>query len=175
MPGCSTSKIDSGEEGGLCPEHAPDVSEKEYRNNPVLEGTEQSDSTTSGRYSNNDDTESEGDVAGGSDSAAENDARRPLAQYEHSGYALGGGSDERLALDAAVKLTASNWGPPFGTRPDETSGGWGQEAYKCASGAVEHAIVDALTATSGDSSGGTDDKTTEHPYSDKQANRVTAD
>lgn len=69
----------------------------------------------------------------------------PLEQYRRKGYAVGDG-DEAKALDAAVALTASSWGPPFDTAHDDPEAGeWWFEAYEHACLAVESAIVDALT------------------------------
>jgi hypothetical protein len=79
--------------------------------------------------------------------APDEDAPRPLAQYEHAGYAWDDDPERHLALDAAVRLTASRWGPPFDTGIDEADGEWWQEAYDCAVIAAETAIVDALVAT----------------------------
>lgn len=75
----------------------------------------------------------------------------PLDQYDPRGYAspLGDGSErETKALDAAVALTASRWGPPFATSPDD-AGEWWFSAYECAALSVEDAIVDALLADAG--------------------------
>lgn len=69
--------------------------------------------------------------------------KRPLEQYERKGYALGEG-DRAKALDAAVALTASRWGPPFDTPYDE-AGEWWIHGYEYAATAVENAIVEALT------------------------------
>jgi hypothetical protein len=72
--------------------------------------------------------------------------KTPLEQYERKGYALGDGPDAK-ALDAAVALTASSWGPPFATPYDKATGEWYVIAYNCACHAVERAIVDALVGT----------------------------
>lgn len=69
--------------------------------------------------------------------------KTPLEQYERKGYALGDGPEAK-ALDAAVALTASRWGPPFDTPYDE-AGEWWTYGYEFAATAVENAIVDALT------------------------------
>ena len=74
----------------------------------------------------------------------------PLDQYVSRGYAstARGSERETKALDAAVALTASRWGPPFATSPDD-AGEWWFSAYECAALAVEDAIVDALLADAG--------------------------
>ena len=74
----------------------------------------------------------------------------PLDQYVRRGYAstARGSERETKALDAAVALTASRWGPPFATSPDD-AGEWWFSAYDCAALAVEDAIVDALLADAG--------------------------
>jgi hypothetical protein len=66
--------------------------------------------------------------------------KTPLEHYEPKGYARGDGPAAK-ALDAAVALTASRWGPPFSTPYDAANGEWWIEAYWCATGAVERAIV----------------------------------
>lgn len=66
----------------------------------------------------------------------------PLEQYERRAYATGDG-ERAKALDAAVALTASTWGPAFDTHHDD-GGEWWVPAYECAADAVETAIVDAL-------------------------------
>lgn len=71
--------------------------------------------------------------------------KTPLEQYEPKGYALGDGPDAK-ALDAAVALTASRWGPPFATPADAATGEWWFEAYDCATRAVERAIVDGVVS-----------------------------
>lgn len=68
--------------------------------------------------------------------------RTPLEQYRPKGYVAGDG-DRARALDAAVALTASSWGPPFAT-PASAAGQWWAAAYELAMEAVEWAIVDAL-------------------------------
>jgi hypothetical protein len=72
----------------------------------------------------------------------------PLEAYEPAGYVHDVEDDRDRALDAAARLTASAWGPPFATPADE-AGDWWQEAYECACLAVEGAIVDALLASPG--------------------------
>ena len=69
----------------------------------------------------------------------------PLEQYQRRGYVHGDG-DESKALDAAVALTASTWGPPMATSCDDADGEWWMEACFCAAEAVEQAIVDGVTA-----------------------------
>lgn len=72
----------------------------------------------------------------------------PLEQYEPHGYVRETAERtecETKALDAAVKLTASSWGPPFATAYDD-AGVWWHPAYTAACRAVEDAIVDALVA-----------------------------
>lgn len=71
----------------------------------------------------------------------------PLEQYQPKGYVIGD-DDRARALDAAVALTASSWGPPFATPP--SAGEWWTPAYECAMEAVEWAIVDALLGDDGD-------------------------
>lgn len=75
--------------------------------------------------------------------------KTPLEQYTPRGYARGE-TAESLALDAATALTASRWGPPFGTHYTEADGEWWTEAYECAARGVENAIVDALTGGGGE-------------------------
>jgi hypothetical protein len=66
----------------------------------------------------------------------------PLERYARRGYVRGDG-DGAKALDAAVALTASTWGPPFDSASED--GPWWREGYDAACEAVERAIVDALT------------------------------
>jgi hypothetical protein len=66
----------------------------------------------------------------------------PLERYARRGYVVGDGDDAK-ALDAAIALTASSWGPPFDSAPED--GLWWREGYDAACRAVEGAIVDALT------------------------------
>jgi hypothetical protein len=78
--------------------------------------------------------------------ASERAGLTPLDQYEPHGYVRETAERtdrERKALDAAVKLTASSWGPPFATAYDD-AGVWWHPAYTAACRAVEDAIVDAL-------------------------------
>ena len=79
----------------------------------------------------------------------------PLDQYRHKGY-VQGDSREETALDAAVALTASSWGPPHDTEVCNETDPWGEESYRCACAAVEDAIAEALLAA---------DETTETPDS----------
>ena len=67
----------------------------------------------------------------------------PLDQYRHKGY-VQGDSREETALDAAVALTASSWGPPHDTKICNDTDPWGEESYRCACTAVEDAIAEAL-------------------------------
>jgi hypothetical protein len=73
-------------------------------------------------------------------------SEHPLDRYEPRGYVRTAEDANDLALDAAVALTASSWGPPFATAPHEAEGEWWESAYHAACGAVERAIVDSLTA-----------------------------
>lgn len=77
--------------------------------------------------------------------------KTPLEQYRPRGYVRGvktTDDPEEVALDAAVALTASSWGPPFDTTTDEAEqdapGEWWQLGYTTACHAVENAIVDAI-------------------------------
>ena len=87
--------------------------------------------------------------------------KTPLEQYRPRGYVAGvndalrvehgddgdrNGDPEAVALDAAVALTASRWGPPFATPADAATGEWWFEAYDCATRAVERAIVDGVVS-----------------------------
>jgi len=65
-----------------------------------------------------------------------------LDKYERAGYAWGDGDDRTLALDAAVRFTASPRGPPFDKANDGRD--WWVPAYTCACRALESAIVAAL-------------------------------
>lgn len=72
----------------------------------------------------------------------------PLEQYAYAGYARPAPpsepvDDRVLARDAAVRLTASSWGPPFGTAYDD-GGEWWYDAYDLACRAVEDAVVEAV-------------------------------
>lgn len=73
-------------------------------------------------------------------------SEHPLDRYEPRGYVRTAEDANDLALDAAVALTASSWGPPFATAPHEADGEWWESAYHAACGAVERAIVDSITA-----------------------------
>jgi hypothetical protein len=76
--------------------------------------------------------------------------KTPLEQYGQGGYAYSSDGEEYTkALDAAVALTASGWGPPFATRCNDADGEWWYEGYTCACHAVEWAIANALTAEPG--------------------------
>lgn len=79
------------------------------------------------------------------------DGDRPLDIYEHRGYAVnpeGELDDSTKALDAAIALTASRWGPPFNT-PYISDAEWWIEGYQCAARSVEEQIVDALLTRAG--------------------------
>ena len=69
----------------------------------------------------------------------------PLDQYRHKGY-VQGDTREETALDAAVALTASSWGPPHDSEVCNDTDPWGEESYRCACTAVEDAIAEALLA-----------------------------
>jgi hypothetical protein len=71
------------------------------------------------------------------------DTPHPLERYETAGYYVGDGEPrERAARDAATRVVASAWGPPYSSDPNAHPAH--MEGYKAAADAVESAVVAAL-------------------------------
>jgi hypothetical protein len=74
---------------------------------------------------------------------------QPLAEYKPAGYVVSpDGNGEKIALDAAVRFTATRDLPPFSSSQQE-AGEWWREAYVTTCSSFERAIVRTLVDVDG--------------------------